>query len=195
LKEGVDRIALLGTSADPPTSGHEALLKGLLRIFPKVVTWASNNPMKTHGASLQTRYTLLSALVKEINNPNLLLMQEISSPLTITTLERAKKYWPKTELFFVVGSDLAAHIPNWSQPKEFLRKARLAIAPRTGWPISQSQLEALHALGGEVEILPLKIPATASSQIRNNPSTSHIPASILPILIELNLYGLNKHHS
>ncbi len=37
-------IALFGTSADPPTCGHQALLEGLVAMFPKVATWASDNP-------------------------------------------------------------------------------------------------------------------------------------------------------
>ena len=51
-------IALLGTSADPPTLGHQALLEGLLQHFGQVATWASDNPMKRHGAALDQRCDL-----------------------------------------------------------------------------------------------------------------------------------------
>ncbi len=101
-----NKIALLGTSADPPTFGHQALLEGLLTLFPKVATWASINPMKKHGASLHNRSCLLNALVKAINNPNLKLMQELSNPRTIKTLEKASLKWPDSDLIFVIGSDL-----------------------------------------------------------------------------------------
>ena len=33
-------IALLGTSADPPTRGHQVLLEGLLNRYGNVATWA-----------------------------------------------------------------------------------------------------------------------------------------------------------
>ncbi|MGL6133191.1 MAG: nicotinate-nucleotide adenylyltransferase, partial [Prochlorococcaceae cyanobacterium] len=39
-------VAMLGTSADPPTRGHQALLEGLLNLYPRVATWASDNPVK-----------------------------------------------------------------------------------------------------------------------------------------------------
>ena len=65
------KIALFGTSADPPTLGHQALLEGLLTLFPRVATWASNNPMKDHKATLKKRQAMLSALVEAISNPNL----------------------------------------------------------------------------------------------------------------------------
>ena len=89
MTPSIGTIALLGTSADPPTCGHQALLKGLLKLFPKVVTWASDNPLKQHGESLENRHALLNALVEAISNPKLQLIQELSSPWTITTLERA----------------------------------------------------------------------------------------------------------
>ena len=60
-------IALLGTSADPPTRGHQALLTGLLEHYPRVATWASDNPMKQHAADLNMRRDLLQALVQHLS--------------------------------------------------------------------------------------------------------------------------------
>jgi len=57
-------LALLGTSADPPTEGHRALLAGLAEHYGQVVTWASDNPLKQHGAPLAVRAQLLEALVQ-----------------------------------------------------------------------------------------------------------------------------------
>ena len=184
-------IALLGTSADPPTYGHQALLKGLLEIFPRVVTWASNNPMKSHGASLQSRHTLLNALVEEIADPKLQLNQDLSSPLTIKTLEKASEIWPTEELIFVIGSDLTGQIPSWKNPKGVMQRARIGIAPREGWPIQKDDLKSLESLGGRIDVLPLEIPSTASSLARQNLQASQIPDSILRMVLEQNLYRLN----
>jgi len=183
-------IALLGTSADPPTYGHEALLTGLLTIFPRVVTWASDNPTKSHGESLQNRHALLNALVNAIANPQLQLIQHLSSPWTITTLEKAIEIWPEEELVFVIGSDLAEQIPSWENPKAVLRMARIGITPREGWPLEKKHLSNLQSLGGRIDLLPLQIPSSASSQIRHNPNLSEMPSSILPVVLKQNLYGL-----
>ncbi len=184
-------IALLGTSADPPTYGHQALLEGLLNLFPKVVTWASDNPMKMHGTSLSKRRSLLDALVKGISNPHLELIQELSSPWSITTVERAIERWPNSDLIFVIGSDLTSEVPRWVNAEIFLEKTRLGIAPREGWPINQDQIKTLELLGGRVEVLPLDIPYSSSSAIRNQPHISQIPKPLLPIMIKQNLYGFN----
>ena len=183
-------VALLGTSADPPSRGHQALLEGLLAHFPRVATWASDNPSKRHGAALEQRATLLEVLVQAIGNPRLELVQELSSPWAITTLRRAAQRWPREELVFVVGSDLAHQIPGWKEAKAVLHSCRLAIVPRCGWPLDPAILEQLRELGARVETLPLQIPDTASSAIRQRPKPDQVPAAVWPVLLEHNLYGL-----
>jgi len=183
-------VALLGTSADPPTRGHQVLLEGLLQRFPQVVTWASDNPMKRHGAPLALRSALLAALVEQIDNPRLLHRQALSSPFAVETLARARQQWPAAELVFVVGSDLAAQIPRWKQAVEVLRRCRLAIAPRQSWPLHPQARAELERLGARIELLAIPVPATASSQLRRAPDRRQIPERVWPLLLEHNLYGL-----
>ncbi len=192
MNTSIGPIALLGTSADPPTYGHEALLQGLLKIFPKVVTWASDNPMKEHKVSLQNRHALLTILVDSIANPDLKLVQALSSPWTIKTLDKASELWPNEELIFVIGSDLAQQIPSWEDPKAVLRKARIGIAPRRGWPLTKKHLNILRSLGGKIDLLPLEIPASASSQVRLDSKLTQVPNAILPMIKERNLYGFKN---
>ena len=191
MKSQPRKIALLGTSADPPSRGHQALLEGLLTLFPKVVTWASNNPIKNHEISLLNRERLLQALVKSIKSKNLELVQELSSPWTITTLEIASNRWPENELIFVVGSDLASQMHKWEKAKELMLKAKIGIVPRIGWPIQSEQIQTLKSLGAKIELLPLKVPATASSEIRIKPNFKHIPPSVLEIILKEKLYDLH----
>jgi nicotinate-nucleotide adenylyltransferase len=212
-------IALLGTSADPPTCGHRALLEGLLSLYPLVATWASDNPLKQHGAPLQIRVQLLAALVAAIANPRLSLEQQLSSPWSIETLERAAQRWPDHELVFVVGSDLLPQIPHWRQADQLLAHVRLAVVPRQGWPLQQLDLERLRQAGAKIELLPLQIPASASRLVRQTPlgqapggqapggqtpeaqtpreqtprgqpDLSLVPAELLPLLYRHGLYGL-----
>jgi nicotinate-nucleotide adenylyltransferase len=172
-------IALFGTSADPPTEGHRVLLQGLLNLYPRVATWASDNPQKHHGAPLALRAELLGALVAALHDPRLSLEQELSSPWAIETLERAARRWPGQPLVFVVGSDLVAQIPRWREASRLLGACRLAVAPRGGWPLRGEELEALQRLGARLEVLDLQVPATASSRVRQQaaiaPRTSPEP--------------------
>ena len=190
MKNKINSIALFGTSADPPTLGHEALLSELTKIFPKVITWASDNPEKKHQIPLLKRTQLLRILVKKISHPKLELVQELSSPRTIHTLKKAFQLWPEANFSFVIGSDLAVQIPKWLNARSILNKAKIAIAIRDGWPVSNKQIEEIKKLGGEVEVLPFNIPESSSSKFRDKPQEGLVPSEIVPTLIEENLYGL-----
>ena len=190
MKAQINSIALFGTSADPPTLGHEALLSELTKIFPKVITWASDNPDKKHQIPLVKRTQLLRILVKKISHPKLELVQELSSPRTIYTLKKAFQIWPEASFSFVIGSDLAIQVPKWLNAKSILKKATIAIAMRDGWPISDNQLEEIKNLGGEIELLPFNIPESSSSKFRERPQEVLVPQELLPLLLEENLYGL-----
>ena len=190
MKQKINSIALFGTSADPPTLGHQALLRELTKIFPKVITWASDNPDKNHQIPLIKRTQLLRILVKKISHPKLELVQELSSPRTIHTLQKAFQLWPEASFSFVIGSDLAVEIPKWLNPKSILNKAKIAIAIRDGWPISDQQIEEIKKLGGEIELLPFKIPESSSSKFREKLQEGLVPSELIPTLLEENLYGL-----
>jgi nicotinate-nucleotide adenylyltransferase len=183
-------VALFGTSADPPTVGHRSLLAGLAQRFPLVLTWASDNPFKQHGAPLELRAALLQRVVDDLANPRLRLQQELSSPRALTTLERARELWPRAELVFVVGSDLLPQIRRWYGVDAILSRCRLAVVPRSGWPLEALQLEDLQRRGGRVEVLPLQIPASASSRVRQELDPAQVPPELWPMLRQHHLYGL-----
>ena len=42
------KIALFGTSADPPTIGHKKILEELSKIYTFTISYVSNNPSKKH---------------------------------------------------------------------------------------------------------------------------------------------------
>ena len=195
----------MGTSADPPTRGHRALLEGLLGLFPRVATWASDNPLKHHGAPLAARTALLQALVEAIGDPRLEVVPELSSPWTMETLARARQRWPEAEPVFVVGSDLLAQIPRWRAADAWLPGCRLAVAPRQGWPVLAADLDNLERRGARLELLPLELPASASSELRDRlaqataaPPTAvglaaeDLPPELWPVLLQHNLYGHSR---
>ena len=190
MKATTNSIALFGTSADPPTLGHEALLNELTKIFPKVITWASDNPDKRHQIPLLKRTQLLRILVNKISHPKLELVQELSSPRTIHTLKKASQLWPEAKLSFVIGSDLGAQIPKWLNARSILSKAAIAITMRDGWPISDKQLKEIKKLGGEIYLLPINIPESSSSKFRERPQEVLVPQELVPLLLEENLYGM-----
>jgi nicotinate-nucleotide adenylyltransferase len=41
---------------------------------------------------------------------------------------------PDDEFYFIVGTDVANGVPNWDTYPEIIKRVRLAIAPRKGYP-------------------------------------------------------------
>ena len=184
-------VALLGTSADPPTCGHQALLEQLLQHHDRVVTWASDNPGKAHSLALADRCKLLQTLVTTIDSPRLTLMQELSSPWAVTTVERAQSIWPDEALHFVIGSDLVRQILRWKDVGTLLKRCQLVVVPRQGWPLTPEDLTPLRDQGAALEVLRLPIPGTASSSARRDGDASQIPAVLRPLLQQHGFYGFN----
>ena len=63
---------------------------------------------------------------------------------TVDTLELLHSQDPGSELFLIVGGDIAAGLPKWRQPERVLSLATLAVAGRRG----TSRAEVDKALSG-----------------------------------------------
>ena len=184
------KIALFGTSADPPTIGHEKIIKSLSQNFDKVVVWASDNPFKYNQTSLEKRSTMLSILIENIdlNQNNIFLHQELSSRRTLETVQLATKKWNDAEFTLVVGSDLVKQLPNWYQIKKLLQEVRLLIVPRKSIAIKEADLQKLRQLTTEVKIASVEIPNVSSSAYRQQKNQMNITPPIKDYIYRHKLY-------
>ena len=161
-------IALFGTSADPPTAGHQSILAWLADRYDGVAVWASDNPFKSHQTPLEHRATMLQLLIDDIYPPrqNIQLRPDLSSPRALITIERAKQHWSEAELTLVIGADLVEQLPRWYRVEDLLRQVKLLIVPRSGYSIGEADLQPLRQLGAEVTIADLAVPAVSSTTYR-----------------------------
>ena len=188
------KIALFGTSADPPTAGHETIVRWLSQNFEKVVIWASDNPFKSHQTSLEKRSTMLSILIENINSNqnNISVHQELSSRRTLETVELARKKWDDAEFTLVVGSDLVKQSPSWYQIEELLQKVELLIVPRKGITTEEADLEKLRELTTGVKIASLEVPNVSSSAYRQQGDEMIITPPIKDYIYQQKLYQWQK---
>ena len=184
------RIALFGTSADPPTSGHQAIIRWLSQHFDRVVVWASDNPFKSHQTSLEQRSAMLLVLIGDIDSSkkNISLNPELSSRRTIETVERARQKWPNGEFTLAVGSDLVKQLPRWYKIEELFQEVGLLIVPRRGIKVKQADLQKLRELGAEVEIASLEVPNVSSSAYREQGDSTTITTPIKDYIYREQLY-------
>ena len=182
------RVALFGTSADPPTIGHKKILEELSNIYSHVITYASDNPQKKHKENIFFRNLLLKELIKDINNPKIIFNHKISSPWAIESIEECKKVYVFNKIDFVIGSDLVNNIFSWKNFDKIIQEVNLVIIKREGYPLKSKNLKMLESKKVIFEISSLNIPDISSSMVRLNKNYSDLPQSLIDIVKKNNLY-------
>ncbi|GAB4238785.1 MAG: nicotinate-nucleotide adenylyltransferase [Stanieria sp.] len=184
-------IALFGTSADPPTSGHQNILSWLAQHYDLVVVWASDNPFKEHQTSLKDRTEMLRLAIAEIHQPNkILLQEELSDRRTLITVKKAREIWGKeAEFTLVIGSDLVKQIVTWYRVEELFTQVKLLIVPRPGYSITKTDLEAISNKGGTYAIATLNVPQVSSTAYRREGDQQVITPAVQNYIIQKHLYS------
>jgi len=186
------KIALFGTSADPPTAAHQAILRWLAANYDIVAVWASDNPFKSHQTSLDHRAEMLRLIIQEIKNPqaNIQLYQELSDRRSLISVNKAQDIWGKNSSYsLVIGSDLISQIPRWYRIQELLEMVSILIVPRPGYAINDSEIKALENLGGKCILPNLKTPALSSTAYRHHHDQNVITHSVAKYINQEKLYA------
>ncbi len=198
------KIALFGTSADPPTIAHQEIISWLGSQFigvaspqeNRVAVWAADNPFKVHGASLEQRSQMLELLIEEIKpsvSKYAQVYRKLSSQRTLETLITARQIWHDGEFTLTIGADLVTQLPRWYGARELLTQVQLLIVPRIGNQIKLSDLDILTDLGAKIEIAPLATPPISSTVIRNNHSIEGLTPRVALYTQQHNLYQIPTH--
>ena len=187
----IKKIALFGTSADPPTAGHQTILKWLAEHYDLVVVWASDNPFKKHQTTLEHRGEMLQVAIDEIEpkKHNIKLYQTISDRRTLITAQKARKIWKNAELTLVIGADLVQQIVKWYRIEELLEQVKILVIPRPGYAITESDLEDLKNLGGRCTIATLNAPRVSSSAYRLEQDKTVITPAVQQYIKRKHLYS------
>ncbi len=190
----MEKIALFGTSADPPTAGHQTILKWLSEHYDRVLVWASDNPFKKHQTSLENRSQMLGLAIAEINSvqENIHLCQELSDRRSLLTIQKARNIWQDAEFTFVIGSDLVSQIASWYHIEELLTQVKILVVPRPGYAIIKSDLDSLTNLGGDFSIATLNAPRISSSAYRLQGDRKILTPAVAAYIKQQNLYQKNS---
>jgi len=193
------RIALFGTSADPPTSGHQAIISWLSERYDWVAVWAADNPFKSHQTPLEHRAAMLRLLISDIEplRGNVGFHPELSSYRTVETVEKAKERWGSDADFtLVIGSDLVSQLPRWYRVEDLLQQVQVLVVSRPGYVIEEAWLERVGQLGGKIAIADLTGPAVSSTAYRENGDTEALTPPVEAYIHREHLYkcqdGLKK---
>lgn len=189
----MNKIALFGTSADPPTAGHQAILRWLSEHYDLVIVWASDNPFKEHQTTLEDRSQMLRLAIEEIDaaQDNIRLCQDFSDRRSLITIEKARSIWQNDEFTFVIGADLLSQINSWYRIKELLSQVKILVIPRPGYAIMNSDLDSLSNLGGDFTIATLDSPRVSSTAYRLRRDPTVLTPAVAVYIHQQNLYKSN----
>ncbi len=186
------QIALFGTSADPPTIAHQEIIIWLATQYDEVAVWASDNPFKTHGASLEQRSQMLELLIAETEpsiQQNTKVYRALSDRRTFQSLTTARTIWHDADFILTIGADLITQLPKWYRISEVLTQVKLLIVPRNGCKIEPHDLEILADLGAQLAIVPLDTPAISSTAIRTSHSSQGLTTKVATYIQQHHLYS------
>ena len=114
---------------------------------------------------------------------------------TVDTLGVLKARAPDTELFLIVGGDIAAGFPQWRDPEGVLSLASLAVAQREGTDRHTIDEALEQVKGGDgATFFPMPMISISSSAVRERtrlgqPIKYLVPDAVAAYIREHGLYG------
>ncbi len=151
------RLGILGGTFNPPHLAHlicgqEALVQlGLERIvlIPTNVPPHKRNDEDDPGAAHRLELCRLAVGDDERFAVSEIELDRPGPSYTVDTLKELHERAPDNELFFIVGGDIAAGLPDWREPERVLSLATLAVAQRAGTPRDEVAQALGRLKGGE----------------------------------------------
>jgi nicotinate-nucleotide adenylyltransferase len=150
------RVGILGGTFNPPHLGHlvcaqEAYLQLSLdsvMLIPARIP--PHKPIEDEpGPEHRLELCRLAVEGDQRFDVSALEMGREGLSYTVDTLRQLNSQAPDSELFLIVGGDVAAGLPQWREPEQVLSLATVAVAKRRGTARTSVQ-GALHELpGGE----------------------------------------------
>jgi nicotinate-nucleotide adenylyltransferase len=197
-----ERVGILGGTFNPPHLGHlicaqEAFVQlGLDRV---VLMPAGRPPHKPLDAEPGAGHRLELCRHAVASDPRLSVSDlEVKRPgpsYTVDTLEQLHSRTPDSELFLIVGGDVAAGLPSWRDPERVLSIARLAVAKRRGTARTAVDTALAGLPGGDrAEFFRMPRIGISSTMVRQRvrarqPITYLVPDAVAEYIEEHRLYG------
>jgi nicotinate-nucleotide adenylyltransferase len=196
------RLGILGGTFNPPHLGHlvcaqEAYLQlGLERVLLIPARIPPHKPVDEEpGPEHRLELCRLAVADDERFAVSNLEIRRDGPSYTVDTLEQLHSQAPDSELFLIVGGDVAAGLPRWREPERVLSLATLAVAKRRGTPRDAIE-NALGSLRGGEKAQFFRMPRIgfSSTMVRTRvragqPVKYIVPDGVASYINEQRLYG------
>jgi nicotinate-nucleotide adenylyltransferase len=195
------KVGLLGGTFDPVHNGHLALASAayaglgldVVLFLPAGQPWRKGDRTITPAAH---RLAMLRLAVE--GDPRFgvtdVELRRDGPTFTADTIEALAGERLDDELYFILGADALADLPNWHEPERIVRHAVLAVAPRAGEPPDPAVLAAAGIDAARVRTFAMAPVAASSSDVRRRAAAGHpidalVPPAVAAYIAEHALYG------
>ena len=195
------RIGLLGGTFDPPHLGHLAAAETAREALglDRVVLVVANDPWQKTGANcppvsaVEVRLAMVRAAV--VGHPDLevddIEVTRGGPSYTADTLDEYAQNHPGSQLFLLVGSDVAPGLDGWVRPEDVRRRATIVVMERPG------HIGGRPPRGWEHEVLDGSFPDLAGRELRamvaaGGDSSDAVPPGVANLILDHELYGIHR---
>jgi len=190
------KIGIFGGSFDPFHKGHLAVIRAFLSLYiPEklYIVPVYQQPLKEKqpSAPFQKRAEMIRAAFQD---PRMIISDYENKKKGLSyTVETLKHFCDEGKLYLIMGSDSALTLDKWKETEAIFSLSTPVIYPRRG-----SSLRKVKARwGNQVEIMPMRPVAAASSQIRERIRAGKncrrfLPGEVWEIIQREGLYGWPK---
>jgi nicotinate-nucleotide adenylyltransferase len=200
------RVGILGGTFNPPHLGHlvcaqEAYIQlGLDRVTLIPARIPPHKPVEDEpGPEHRLELCRLAVGDDERFAVSDLEIQRPGPSFTVDTLKALHSQAPESELFLIVGGDVAAGMASWHEPEQVLSLATVAVAKRRG--TSKDSVDAaLQSIRGGERARFFRMPriGISSTMIRRRaragvPIRYIVPDAVANYIEEHGLYGGPTH--
>jgi len=147
------------------------------------------------GAEVRLEMAAVAAYAEDGVEASALEVERDEVSYSYRTLELLAEAEPGSELFFLMGADMAAGLASWKEPARVLELARLGVVPRPGVGLGavESALERLGA-SDRAEIIDMPLCGVSSTTVRQRarqgkPLRHLVPDPVIRVIGERGLYG------
>ncbi len=197
------RLGLLGGTFDPPHIGH-LLLAETARIsldLDQVLFLPVGDPPHKNDRGINAAaHRLAMTRLAIAGNPYFAVdTSDVDRPpphFSYTLLPIIQAKYPQAALWFLLGSDSLADLPQWQRPERLLKQCRLAVLERPGVALEREQLQQLLPdLAAQVDWLDGPLVKVSATMVREFAAANRslrylIPETVQEYIIHHALYQL-----